>query len=143
MIKIMVKIRLKLIAVFLIYTLMACNNDSVSNSDKEVETIQQTSECILGEWEQEDKVFEEGVTARITFFDPNSVDNTSNSGNFKIQGYDKNNEIKKDKTLEGSWNIDDIGRLTLRINSNVWDVKLIKCGRMVLQKNQIYIKIKN
>jgi hypothetical protein len=112
-------------------------------TNKNVETIGETYECILGEWEPEKKILKEGVYPRIIFLGDNSLGNNYKSGIFIIQAYDSKKNKVSNKRFHGTWKINDIGKIKMKRYSMVWDIGLINCGRLVLQKGEINVKIRN
>jgi len=110
-------------------------------SVKVVETKTETSDCILGEWEQEVKSYKQGVAANVILIRNEEFGTTSeNEGIFIIQGVDDKGNIVPDKHLIGRWKTKDIGEVELRKGSTVWKIKMINCSRFVLQKEAVHIK---
>lgn len=104
---------------FLVFT--GCN----SNSNKIVETENETAKCMIGKWSKEIK-----DQSLVTYeFTPDF--------HFTAEGFDSKGVSHQ---IRGNWTIKDVGYIRAVSGSRVFRFKLTNCDRLVLKGRTVYIK---
>lgn len=126
-----------LITISLLIILIGCKNSSTKNSNKVVETYRETAECLIGEWETEDKS-EKNMHFK---FSASINGDEVNNRNFTVEAYDKNGSVLHQAL--GSWKIEKVGQVRAEINGGAigFSIKLTNCNRFVVRGRTVYIKL--
>ena len=138
----------KKLVLLLVYLLVGCN--SYDDSNKLLETIAETAECIIGEWTPEKKD-PKNAAASYHFFKKPDKGNGENSGTFKIfyykpkwvsVGQNKREKVASDqiREREGRWRVSKPGEITVDLFPGKIRIKLTNCGRLVARNKFIFLK---
>lgn len=106
-------------------------------SDKIIETLDETIECIIGTWESE-KIDGDGYS--VFKFKGVIRENRLENNIFTVEKYDKDGYILNSDS--GTWDTEGVGMIRASLGGTPvgFSIKFTNCNRMVIRGRTVYIK---